>query len=306
MESNNDDGDYDPYYDEVYDQVQDGYNGDNDNGEDYSEDIYNGEDYSEENYYGEAYNEYNYNAEEPDDLHPSGFDNVAFRKHHCEYRYPEEWISDVTAWCCEDSAIKACNEYQRRQHCALAHIRGGGRPDLANGKKGKINLVCVQGIDHTRSRNKKPLIRKKQHGNFRGCRMRIFIRQQIDGVWLLRSFIPEHIRLNGELAHLSGSDVYKLSRQAKEDVEKQALECIQEYKKVNAPTRAIANRLGEVLDVHYTSKDIINRANKIQMFDSDKVNVEVFLEEIKKGGGKVLAKFHEGIVKRLKINKNVN
>ena len=88
-----------------------------------------------------------------------------------------------------------------------------------------------------------------------------------------------------------------------EDVDKQALDRKHEYKKVNAPTWAIKNRRGEVLDVHYNSKDIINRLNKINMFDSDKVNIEVFLEEIKTSGGKVLVKFQEGIVNRNKIYK---
>ena len=53
-----------------------------------------GEEYGE-NYNGEGYED-NYNEEEPDDLHPSGFDNVALRKHHCKYQYPEEWTSNVT------------------------------------------------------------------------------------------------------------------------------------------------------------------------------------------------------------------
>ena len=69
---------------------------------------------------------------------------------------------------------------------------------------------------------------------------------------------------------------------------------IQEFRKVNAPTRAIADRLGDVFDVHYSSKDIVNRKQKINMFESDQVNVEVFLDEIIKGGGKVQAKYHEG------------
>ena len=63
----------------------------------------------------------------------------------------------------------------------------------------------------------------------------------------------------------------------------------------DAPTRAIADRLTDVFGVHYSSKDIINRVNKIDTpFDSDKKNIEVFLEQIKNGGGKVLAKYHEG------------
>ena len=50
-----------------------------------------------------------------------------------------------------------------------------------------------------------------------------------------------------------------------------------------------------MFDVHFTSKDVINRANKINLlFESDKKNIEVFLEEVKNGGGKVLAKYHEG------------
>lgn len=140
-----------------------------------------------------------------EDIVSSGYDNVQFRKHSCTYKYPDKWVSNVTSFCCEDSAIAACNEYQKRNCCALSHIRGGGRPDLEKGKKGKINLVCVSGIDQTRSRNQKALMRKKQHTNFKGCRMRIFIRQQLSGLWILRSFIPEHVKENGDLAHLSGT-----------------------------------------------------------------------------------------------------
>ena len=86
-----------------------------------------------------------------------------------------------------------------------------------------------------------------------------------------------------------------MSRQAKEKVEEQAKDYIAEFRKVNAPTKAIADRLTDVFGVHYSSKDIINRVNKIDTpFDSDKKNIEVFLEQIKNGGGKVLAKYHEG------------
>ena len=50
-----------------------------------------------------------------------------------------------------------------------------------------------------------------------------------------------------------------------------------------------------MFDVHFTSKYVINRANKINLlFESDTKNIEVFLEEVKNGGGKVLAKYHEG------------
>ena len=232
--------------------------------------------------------------QEQEELASSGYDNVDARNHDCIYSYPTEWISNVTVFCCEESAIRACNEYQKKNFCALAHIRGGGRPDLANGKRGKINLVCVQGIDHKRTRTTKPLIRKKQHNNFKACRMRIFIRQQLNGLWILRSFVPDHVRENGDIAHLSGADVYKLSRQAKQSVDEEAMGYIKEFKKVNAHSRAIADRLGDVFNVHYNAKDIGNRARKI-MFDSDKENVEVFLDEIVKGGGKVEAKYREGI-----------
>jgi hypothetical protein len=116
--------------------------------------------------------------------------------------------------------------------------------------------------------------------------MRIFIRQQLSGIWILRSFIPDHVKENGDIAHLSGiktytmlsllgvecfhilgSEIFKLSRQAKEDVDQHAMDYIRELKKVSAPTRAIADRLGDIFDVHYTSKDVINRAQKINMFD---------------------------------------
>ena len=89
---------------------------------------------------------------ELEDIEPSGNDNARKRAHSCVYEYPKEWISDVTTFCCEDNAIKAVNEYQRINCCALALIQGGGRPDLENGKKGKLNLGCVHGIDNTRSR----------------------------------------------------------------------------------------------------------------------------------------------------------
>ena len=79
---------------------------------------------------------------------------------------------------------------------------------------------------------------------------------------------------------VAGPDVYKVSRQAKAAVDKRAKEYIDELRQVNAPTSAIANRLTNVLDV--------------QLDKSDKKNVDVFLHEIKQGGGKVMAKYIEG------------
>ena len=66
-----------------------------------------------------------------------------------------------------------------------------------------------------------------------------------------------------------------MSRQAKQAVEANAMEYIKEFKSVNAPTRAVADRVGQLFDVNYTTKDIVNRARKV-MFDSDKTNVAAF------------------------------
>ena len=77
-----------------------------------------------------------YEETPPKTLRPTGYDNEQVRGHVCVYNYPDEWVSDITTFCCEDNAIKACNEYQQRNCCALVHARGGGRSDLKNGKKG--------------------------------------------------------------------------------------------------------------------------------------------------------------------------
>ena len=86
-----------------------------------------------------------------------------------------------------------------------------------------------------------------------------------------------------------------MSRQAKQNVDSSAQHLLQEFKKVNAPTSAVANRLSEIHDVHFSTRDVINRANKIKLAcETDRQNIEVFFESIKKGGGKVLAKYHPG------------
>ena len=92
-----------------------------------------------------------------------------------------------------------------------------------------------------------------------------------------------------------GPDVYKVSRQAKQLVDSSTQGYINEFRKVNAPTAAVANRLSEIHDVHFPTRDVINRVNKIRLaFDSDKQNIAVFFQGIKEGGGQVLAKYHPG------------
>ena len=101
----------------------------------------------------------------------------------------------------------------------------------------------------------------------------------------------------GEPAHLTGMDVYKSSRKAKEIVDKQALELLKEFTAVNAPTTSIADRLSDKYGVNYTRKDITNRINNklgALMSESDQLNVNTFLEEIIDGGGEVFAKYHDG------------
>ena len=66
-----------------------------------------------------------------------------------------------------------------------------------------------------------------------------------------------------------------MSRQAKQAVEANAMEYIKEFKSVNAPTRAVADRVGQLFDVNYTTKEQ-NERGKLHMFDSDKTNVAAF------------------------------
>ena len=108
-------------------------------------------------------------------ISPSGYDNIHQRPHQCAYAYPQQWISDATMFCCEDTAVAAVNEYQSRNQCPLVMARGGGRPDLSKGKKGKLNFQCIHGIKNTRPSKKKALVRKKQHTNYRECLMKIYI-----------------------------------------------------------------------------------------------------------------------------------
>ena len=192
--------------------------------------------------------------------------------------------------------INAVNHFQRTNKCNLGCKRTV-LPDPQKKRKGRLNFACIHGLYHHREAiHPKPSIRKKQRVNFVGCEMKIFINQQQDGYWVLRSFQTEHTKASGEPAHLTGIDVYNSSRQAKELVDEEALPLLKEFQSVNAPTSAIADRLSDKYGVNYTRKDVTNRINnKIQalMSDSDLSNLNLSLEEIVQGGGEVFAKYHD-------------
>jgi hypothetical protein len=217
--------------------------------------------------------------------------------HPCNMKIPAEWTSGVTSFCCERSAVNAVNSFQRSNYCSLGYQRTV-KPNPEKNVRGRLNFACIHGINHHRKLiHPKPKIRFKQRVNFVGCQMRIFINQQKDGMWTLRSFEVEHMNAAGEPAHLTGMDVYKSSRKAKEIVDKQALELLKEFTAVNAPTTSIADRLSDKYGVNYTRKDITNRINNklgALMSESDQLNVNTFLEEIIDGGGEVFAKYHDG------------
>ena len=217
--------------------------------------------------------------------------------HPCNMEIPTDWKSGVTSFCCERSAVNAINWFQRVNHCCLGYKRTV-KPNPEKNIKGRLNFACIHGINHHRINiHPKPKLREIQRVNNVGCEMKIFINQQKDGEWLLRSFDVEHVNAAGEPAHLTGLDVYKSSRQAKAMVDKEALDLLKEFTAVKAPTNAIADRLSERFGVNYTRQDIANRINNklgaLLSEDSDLLNVNTFLEEIIEGGGEVFAKYHE-------------
>ena len=113
---------------------------------------------------------------------------------------------------------------------------------------------------------------------------------------MLQASFPGHLNAAGKNAHITGEDVFKYSRKAKQVVDHQALEQIKEFRAVRAPVAAIAERLSDKLGVNYTRKDIANRIeNKLPalMSEADSDNVKIFLDEIVEGGGDVYAKYHD-------------
>ena len=96
--------------------------------------------------------------------------------------------------------------------------------------------------------------------------MQININQQKEGRWVLRAFIPDHVNPAGEPVLVTGEDVFKYSRKAKQVVDGQVMEQIKEFRAVRAPTAAIAERLSDKFGVNYTRKDITNRLNKHSKF----------------------------------------
>ena len=63
--------------------------------------------------------------------------------------------------------------------------------------------------------------------------MKIYINQQQNGMWVLRTFESEHITNHGEPAHLTGREVFKSSRQAKKLTDPVTKSLLKEFKKVN-------------------------------------------------------------------------
>ena len=216
--------------------------------------------------------------------------------HPCSMDIPEEWQSNVTSFCCEKSAINAVNCFQRTNKCILGYKRTV-KPNPEKKVKGRLNFSCIHGLDHFRKgTHPRPKTRKKQRVNYVACQMKININQQLDGLWILRSFQDQHTNPAGEPAHLTGIDVFKSSRKAKELVDKEALQMLKEFKSVNAPISAIAARLSDKFGVNYSRQDIANRINNklgALLSESDMCNVNTFLDEIIDGGGEVYAKYKE-------------
>ena len=218
-------------------------------------------------------------------------------RHICIMDIPHDWKANVTSFCCPKSVLNAINWFQKKNQCCLGYKRTV-RPNPEKNLKGRLNFACIHGISHHRKNiHPKPKFRKHQQVNNVGCQMKIFVNQQKDGEWRLRSYETEHVNANGDPAHLTGIDVYKSSRKAKAMVDEEALSLIKEFKAVNAPTNAVADRLSEKFGVNYTRQDIANRINNklgaLISQDSDVLNVNTFLEEIVEGGGEVFAKYHE-------------
>lgn len=218
-------------------------------------------------------------------------------RHICIMDIPTDWKSNVTSFCCPNSVLNAINWFQKENHCCLGFKRTV-KPNPEKHVKGRLNFACIHGINHHRKNiHPKPKIREIQRVNDVGCQMKIFINQQKNGEWLLRSFDTEHVNASGDPAHLTGIDVYKSSRKAKAMVDQEALNLLKEFRAVNAPTNAVADRLSEKFGVNYTRQDIANRINNklgaLLSEESDVLNVNTFLEEIVEGGGEVFAKYHE-------------
>jgi hypothetical protein len=238
------------------------------------------------------------NIEEIIEIVPSGQDNATVRPHSCSKIYPEEWKTNETKFCCEDTATFGLNEYQRQHKCPLALERTGGRPDLQKKKKGKLHYSCPHGLT-TQNRKRTKFIderkQKKQHLNNVGCLMKIHINQQMTGNWILRLFNDEHINKDRQSAHMTGDEMYKLSIQKKKLVENEALEKIRDYTKLNAPTATIAKKLSEDLDVNYDVRDIINRKEKVAllMAESDQENIAIYLQSIINDGGKAVPIYYK-------------
>ena len=124
--------------------------------------------------------------------------------------------------------------------------------------------------------------------------MKININKQKDGNWILRRFQVNHINAAGEPALLTGLDVFKSSRKAKEMVDTEAFELLKDFRSVNASTNSVAERLSYKYGVNNKRKDITNRINNkvdLLMSHSDSANMNTFLDDIVQVGGDVYAKY---------------
>ena len=84
----------------------------------------------------------------------------------------------------------------------------------------------------------------------------------MSGIWVVRKHQSNHVKENGDVAHIAGEEVYKLSRNKQKLVEGDVFEKLKSYTKLNAPTTTIAEKLSTDFDVDFEVKDILNRRKK--------------------------------------------
>ena len=104
----------------------------------------------------------------------------------------------------------------------------------------------------------------------------------MSGIWVVRKYQSNHVKENGDVAHIAGEEVYKLSRNKQKLVEGDVFEKLKSYTKLNAPTTTIAEKLSTCFDVDFEIKDILNRKKKLVDIMGETVddNISLFLNNL--------------------------
>ena len=196
-------------------------------------------------------------------------------------------MKSLTDWCKNNH-----QPFSRQRTCK-------GDPDAKLSKdRPRFSFMCENGDNHSR-KNPKATKRTVQRTLFTGCTSVINVRLDADKFWRIKKCDISHVNKDGSISHVISPEMYANYNTTKKKYEEVVKSNIVKLKKVNAPSKEIADDLLKETGCHFTTKDILNRAQKYEtdIKEGKNVKLEDYLHDIISGHGstkgKVFAKYDE-------------